>query len=280
VLIDELLDEFLEEAQSCNAIVVLATEVQYLMQENGIVVSHVSSTSPDELNCMIRKLPRWVEIGGLLLTFIAGSVNAIGLLGFQHEAVSHLTGSASLLAMQIARVDVASSFHLLLVILSFLIGAMFSGFLIGNTALELGRRYSAALIAEASMLLIAMYLLMQGNSSGHFFASAACGLQNAMTSSYSGAVVRTTHITGLFTDIGTMLGTMLRGETADRRRLTLYLILICGFILGGVAGSLLFFRIAFLSLMLPATMAALLAVAHFFYWRRLLSQPDKVTEHL
>jgi uncharacterized membrane protein YoaK (UPF0700 family) len=217
---------------------------------------------------MIKKLPRWVEIGGFLLTFIAGSVNAVGLLGFQHEAVSHLTGTASLLATRVAQFDSTSSIHLLLVIFSFLIGAIISGFVIGNTALKLGRRYSFALITESVFLLIAMYLLIKGNSSGHFFASAACGLQNAMTSSYSGAVVRTTHVSGLFTDIGIMLGLMLHGEAADRRRISLYLILICGFIVGGIAGSLLFFRVEFLSLLLPATLAAMLAVAHIIYWRK------------
>jgi uncharacterized membrane protein YoaK (UPF0700 family) len=221
---------------------------------------------------MIEKLPRWVEIGGFILTFIAGSVNAVGLLGFQHEAVSHLTGTASLLAMQITQFDISGSIHLLLVILSFLVGAIFSGFAIGNTALKLGRRYSVALIVESAMLLIAMVLLLRGSSGGHYFASAACGLQNAMTSSYSGAVVRTTHVSGLFTDIGIMFGMMLRGEPSDRRRISLYLILICGFIVGGIAGSLLFFRIGFLSLLLPAIMAAMLAVAHFLF-RRKSTQP-------
>lgn len=217
---------------------------------------------------MIQKLPRWVEVGGFILTFIAGSVNAIGLLGFQHEAVSHLTGTASLLAMQIANMNLSGSLHLLLVILSFLIGAMFSGFVIGNTALKLGRRYSLALIVESVLLSGAMYLLINGNSGGHFLASAACGLQNAMTSTYSGAVVRTTHVSGLFTDIGIMFGMMLHGEKADRRRISLYLILIGGFISGGVAGSVLFVQIEFMALLLPATIAALLAIAHFFYWRR------------
>jgi len=36
---------------------------------------------------MISKLPRWVEYGALLLAGLAGSVNAIGLLGFQHQAI-------------------------------------------------------------------------------------------------------------------------------------------------------------------------------------------------
>jgi uncharacterized membrane protein YoaK (UPF0700 family) len=38
----------------------------------------------------------------------------------------------------------------------------------------------------------------------------ACGLQNAMTSSYCGLMIRTTHVTGMVTDLGVMLGHWLR----------------------------------------------------------------------
>ena len=48
---------------------------------------------------MINQLPRWVEIGGFCLALIAGSVNAIALLGFNHQGVSHLSGSSSLLGV-------------------------------------------------------------------------------------------------------------------------------------------------------------------------------------
>ncbi|HAI90280.1 MAG TPA: DUF1275 domain-containing protein, partial [Alcanivorax sp.] len=46
---------------------------------------------------MLTRLPRWVEVGAFLLAFLAGSVNAVGLLGFSHQSVSHLTGTTSLL---------------------------------------------------------------------------------------------------------------------------------------------------------------------------------------
>merc|ERR1712227_1107505 len=41
-----------------------------------------------------------------------------------------------------------------------------------------------------------------------YFAAAASGLQNAMCTSHFGAVVRTTHITGTVTDIGSTTGRM------------------------------------------------------------------------
>nr|WP_294841174.1 YoaK family protein [uncultured Methylotenera sp.] len=217
---------------------------------------------------MINKLPRWVEVGGFFLAFIAGSVNAIALLGFNHQGVSHLTGSSSLLSVELAGGNFSDAIHLAVILVSFVIGAAVSGFVIGNESLKLGRRYSVALFFEAFLLLLAMQLLNQGSNFGHYLASAACGLQNAMTSTFSGAVVRTTHVTGLFTDLGITLGLWFRGQRADTRRVILYGTLISGFILGGVLGALLFMSFRFYSIAVPAGMSALIAVAYLIYWRK------------
>ena len=48
---------------------------------------------------LLTRLPPWVEVGAFLLAFLAGSVNAVGLLGFSHQSVSHLTGTSSLLGL-------------------------------------------------------------------------------------------------------------------------------------------------------------------------------------
>ena len=211
---------------------------------------------------MINKLPKWVEIGGFLLASIAGFVNAIGLLGFKHQAVSHLTGTSTFLSLALANQDVEGTIHLLLVIASFMMGAAFSGIVIGNTALKLGRHYSIALFVESLLLYASMGLLNHDSSSGHFLASAACGLQNAMTSTYSGAVVRTTHVSGLFTDLGVALGLRFRGHKADSRRIILYLTLITGFIVGGVAGSLAFAYYHFSALLFPCILTALIGIGY------------------
>ena len=214
---------------------------------------------------MISKLPKWVEIGGFSLAFTAGSVNSVGLLGFKHQAVSHLTGVSTFFSLEVANANWWEVFHLWIVALAFLLGAMFSGFVVGNTALKLGRRYSFALLIESILLLLAALALAFNKPSGYFFASAACGLQNAMTSSYSGAVVRTTHVSGLFTDIGIMLGMRLRGQKVDRRRVLLYLILISGFVCGGVAGAVLYQQWQALALLLPAAMALSLAACYWVF---------------
>lgn len=214
---------------------------------------------------MIRQLPRWVEIGGFWLALIAGFVNAIGVLGFKHQAVSHLTGTSTLTSLAIVQLDVTGTGHLLLIIVFFVLGAALSGAIIDNAVLRLGRRYSVALVIEAAFLLFAMEALSRGSNAGHFLASAACGLQNGMVSTYSGAIVRTTHVSGLFTDLGTMLGARLRGHKLDTRKVLLFVILISGFILGGCMGAVGFQYLHFTALALPAIGALALAIVCWIY---------------
>ena len=215
---------------------------------------------------MFTKLPRWVEVGGFWLASIAGAVNAIGLLGFKHQGVSHLTGTSTLLGLSLVNLDLAESAHLLFIIVSFVLGAALGGLLIGGVALRLGRRYSVALLIEAALLLLAMLALSHGSTLGHFLASAACGLQNGMVSTYSGAAIRTTHVSGLFTDLGTMLGQRLRGHPFDNRKLLLFLLLIVGFIFGGSIGAYSYQRMEFMALAIPASAAIALALVYWVYW--------------
>lgn len=217
---------------------------------------------------MMQRLPRWVEWGGFLLAMNAGYINAVGVLGFRHQAVSHLTGISTYFSIELVNQDVWQVLHLLWVILFFVLGAVLSGMLIGNEALRIGRRYHVALWIEAGLLAVAVWLLNHGWQSGQWLASAACGLQNAMTSTFSGAVVRTTHVSGLFTDIGIALGLRLRGQAVDRRRLLLYTLLIAGFICGGVLGAWGYLHWHFNALLLPAVHVAALSVCYHGLNRR------------
>ncbi len=211
---------------------------------------------------MISRLPRWVEYGAFLLALLAGCVNAVGLLGFQHQAVSHISGTVTLLGNSLLT-GIDSSIHLFLIVFSFLIGAAFSGFFIESSALKLGRRYGVALCIEGSLLLLSLGFLVQGNVYGQYLASAACGLQNAMITTFSGAVIRTTHMTGIITDLGIMIGESLRGRKFDRRKAKLFLFISGGFLLGGVGGAALFRVYGLHTLIFPALLAFGTAL---FYW--------------
>ncbi len=206
-----------------------------------------------------------MEYGAFLLALVAGCINAIGLLGFEHQSVSHLSGTATLVGAGLLGNPLVTTLHLLGVLLSFFVGAALAGFLLHGASLKLGRHYDTALVLEAILILGASVLLSQGLVYGHFAASAACGLQNALATTYSGAVIRTTHVTGIFTDLGIMIGSLLRGEAFDRRKLQLFLLIITGFIAGGTVGALLFARWQFDALYVPATTCLLLALAYHFY---------------
>ncbi|GGF63170.1 YoaK family protein [Alteromonas lipolytica] len=211
------------------------------------------------------RLPKWVEVGALLLALVAGYVNAIGLLSFEHQSVSHVSGTATLLGADIFQSSWASVLHLSGVLLSFLAGATLAGILLDNASLKLGRHYDTALLIEGVLLIIAQVLLNEGLFYAHFIASAACGLQNALATRYSGAVVRTTHLTGIFTDLGIMLGAMVRGETLDTRKLQLFLVIIVGFVFGGTAGAIGFNFLPRIALILPAIVCLILAVSYYLF---------------
>jgi uncharacterized membrane protein YoaK (UPF0700 family) len=217
---------------------------------------------------MAHRLPKWVEKGAFVLAVAAGAVNAVALLGFNHQGVSHLSGIATLMGIEAGNGNATAALHLGLMLVSFALGAAISGAVIGGQPLVLGPRYALCLFGEACLLIAAMVLLETGHASGHFLAAAACGLQNAMTSTFSGSIVRTTHVTGIFTDLGVAMGLWARGESIGPRRVVLYLILVSGFVLGAVAGAWGFARWAFQALWLSGGLVALLGVAALMAARR------------
>lgn len=214
---------------------------------------------------MLSKLPKWVWAGTWALAFVGGMVNVIGLLGFEHQAITHLTGTTSLLAESLASLDWAAAFHFAAIIGSFVFGTVVSGFLIQDSTLRLGRRYSVALFLESLLLCAAVPLLNRGNLIGVYAASCACGLQNAMISTYSGAVIRTTHVSGMFTDLGIFLGHSLRGLAVDSKRLRLCLIVISAFLSGGVAGTIAFRHLHYAALFIPAFLTATTSLIYGLY---------------
>ena len=92
----------------------------------------------------------------------------------------------------------------------------------------------------------------------------ACGLQNAMASTHGGAIIRTTHVTGLWSDFGESIGQRLRGMSFDRRRVWLYVALIGGFSVGGAAGAVHFVRGGYSALVVPAAITC--AAATWCVW--------------
>ncbi len=200
---------------------------------------------------MITKLPKWILWGGAVLAFSAGSVNSIALLGFTNLSVSHVTGNVSLFSAAIAHFDGRSVFLIGASLLAFLAGAILSGFIIGQNSLKLGRRYGHALYLEAVLLVLSFWLYQQHDYLGQLAAAMACGLQNAMVATYSGAVIRTTHLTGLTSDMGAAIGNWLAGRSISKPTLGFQAIIWYCFCGGGVIGAFLYTKVDYAAFAVP-----------------------------
>jgi len=210
-------------------------------------------------------LPRWVWIGAGLLACVAGMVNVVGYLGFEHQAITHLTGTTTLLGEAVAKRDLRAISHLAGVALAFMAGAALSGMLIQDSTLKLGRRYGVALVLESLLLFAAIPLFRHGQLAGALLAAMACGLQNAMATTYSGAVIRTSHLSGMFTDLGIGIGHALRGLPLQKRRLMLCGLIIAGFFTGAVLGALLFMHFGYRALAVPAAITGSIGLGYAVY---------------
>ena len=208
------------------------------------------------------QLPRWVWVGAGLLACVAGMVNVVGYLSFEQQAVTHLTGTTTLLGEAVAKRDLHAISRLAGVALAFMAGAALSGMIVQDSTLKLGRRYGVALVLESLLLFAAIPLFMQGRLAGPLLAAMACGLQNAMATTYSGAVIRTSHLSGMFTDLGIGLGHALRGMPLQKRRLLLCGLIISGFFTGAVLGALLFVRFGYGALAVPATITGSIGLGY------------------
>lgn len=214
---------------------------------------------------MPERLPRWVWLGATALSAVAGIVNAVGFLGFQQQAITHLTGNTTLLGVALAAGESWPAVVLASMIAAFVLGATASGLIIQDTTLRLGRRYGVALLIECALLVAAAALFARQALLGPVLAAVACGLQNGMVTTYSGAVVRTTHVSGMFTDLGLMLGHRLRGLPVSLPRLKLSLLVIGGFGAGGVLGAWLFAAAGYAALLVPAGVTGIAGAAHLVY---------------
>jgi uncharacterized membrane protein YoaK (UPF0700 family) len=214
---------------------------------------------------MIRQLPRWAWIGGGLLALVAGCINAVGYLCFRHQPITHLTGTSTQFGIALAEGDVSDELHWGLTIVSFVLGAMLSGFIVRQGSLQLGRRYGVVLMLESLLLFMATPLIHDAKDLGLYLASAACGLQNAMAGTYSGATLRTTHLSGIFTDLGMYLGQRLRGLDVDMLRIHVCLLVAGHFILGAALGAVGYAHLHDGVLLIPAALTGLVGLGYTIY---------------
>ena len=192
---------------------------------------------------------------GFALAFVAGAINAGGFLAVQ-QYTSHMTGVVSSMADHLALGTFTSAIAGLGALLSFVAGAACSAILVNFARQrDMQSQFALPLMVEAILLLCfglvgARLAIVDGLfvSLTVMLLAFIMGLQNAVISKLSNAEIRTTHVTGIVTDIGIELGKLVyrnadtftgsRRVRANRPRLRLLSSLLGYFFVGGVVGAL------------------------------------------
>jgi len=217
------------------------------------------------MNRIFKKETTELILAGLSLAFLAGYVN-VYMLRFFENPVSHLTGAFSMLPIYASKHDSHHLIGLSLIIPGFFLGAVLSSYIINQNYFVVGKRYGVILILEGLLLIITEILVVKHLFYALFTAAMSCGMQNAMASLYRGMIIRTTHVTGLITDFGILIGRLLRGQHIDKWKFQFDFALIFGFLFGGIVCSLLSEMLLKNGLLFPATIC-IGAGLIYFLWR-------------
>ena len=199
---------------------------------------------------------------GVTLSFVAGATNAGGFLAVG-QYTSHMTGVLSSVADSVVLGQAALALAGLAALMAFTLGAMTTAWMVNwGLRRQLQSAYGRPLLLEAALLLVFGVF----GTGIDFFAPLfmpltvlilcfIMGLQNAVITKISHSEIRTTHITGLLTDLGIELGKLfyVNRLTRDslvkgnRQKIRLHASLIGSFFLGGLMGALGFKHIGFIS---------------------------------
>ena len=212
-----------------------------------------------------RRTPRANLHLGMTLAFVAGALNAGGFLAIG-QYTSHMSGIVSSAADNIVLGHFALAFSSFLALCAFLCGSASTAIFV-NYARRNGFTYiyTPTLIFEAVLLLF--FGLVGKKLQQHeliqlsLIAILLCyvmGLQNALITKISNAEIRTTHVTGMVTDIGIELGKLLYWNrsasqldqaevSANRNKLKIYGLLVISFFSGGLVGALGFKHLGFIA---------------------------------
>ena len=212
---------------------------------------------------------------GWALAFVAGAINAGGFLAVK-QYTSHVTGTVSSLADNLALGHLDLVVDAIVGVLSFLAGAMCCAVMVNFARRrQLSSEFALPLMLEAALILC--FGLMGSRLSGFegllvpFTVVLLCfimGLQNAVVTKLSHSVIRTTHMTGIVTDLGIELGKALYWSRdarqppvrANLERITVLGGLLLAFTLGGVVGAYGFKFLGYVSTVPLALLLAALAL--------------------
>lgn len=219
----------------------------------------------------------------LIMSFQAGLLNIGGLLA-GHQYVSHITGFASSFGVAISNGNLSLALRVAGVPIVFMIGAMVSGYFVDvRIKLNKAPKYY---ITFGIMFILTLIVFIGGvagllGAFGHesdetsylllIMLCFICGIQNGTISTVSKSVVRTTHLTGITTDLGLSLVRLFNrtaieiNEFEEKRASLMRIGLIVFFILGSALGGIIFSKIGFWGFSVPMLIAGSLFFMMYYF---------------
>jgi uncharacterized membrane protein YoaK (UPF0700 family) len=190
---------------------------------------------------------------GIALAFVAGAANAGGFLAVK-QYTSHMTGILSSAADDLVLGAIDAALDCAGALLAFLAGAACCAIMVNFARRRnLHSEFALPLLLEAVLLLAFGVLGTQLQAIDVIVLPATVmllcfmmGLQNAVITKLSNAEIRTTHMTGIITDLGIETGKAFYWNrdaqsvprvAADWRRMRILLALVSSFFGGAVAGA-------------------------------------------
>ncbi len=227
------------------------------------------------------------------LALIAGSLNSAGFYAVGFFS-ANMTGNVSTMADRVALGDVLTGLFYLAIVGTFIFGAGLSALITSmGKRHRIYRIYAVSIMAEAVLMtgLGCADMWLPAITRGPvvvFGLSFLMGFQNAIVTRISNARVRTTHISGMATDVGIELGCLMdiairKGGMEDakpyRDRLGLHSVTILSFCTGGVLGVVAYRAVGAWFLFGAASALLSLSVPGFLSRERvfLTGQTDPVT---
>lgn len=200
-----------------------------------------------------------------LLSFVAGIVNVSGFLAVQ-RLTTNITGHFAFFVDEVFKLNFLKSFIYFIYIFCFFLGSFTSSFLIEYMTKKRHHvhvSYLVPVVFESMILLFVSlfgYSLMSYNPEILVFLLLfSMGLQNSLVTKISNATVRTTHLTGLFTDLGIELSQMIFYKQKEQQNvlissIKLRLTIISFFFFGGLLSGILYSKIKLYTLTLAASL--------------------------
>ncbi len=218
------------------------------------------------------------------LAFQAGILNIGGFMAC-HRFVSHVTGFSTYFGFQVSQPGSQHPVGMLVVPLFFLFGSMLSGMLVD---LRLKQHKKPKYYITFGIIFALLFIVFAGGTLGYFgtFGESleqvrdyillillcfTCGIQNGTITTVSRSVVRTTHLTGITTDLGIGIIRVLNRDkfdhdVSDDARANLMRVgIISSFTLGSVVGGFTFHRLGYGGFIIPLITSGLLFSLMFYF---------------